>query len=115
MLVSHQQTVHLNLQEAASDTASAKSTAEQAAAAAVTAQAAEQAAVTARQAAEAEVSRLQPLLEEAQRATERAGEQQHNAEEQLSVKQALLTSMAQRFAQVEEGKRRAAQLHAQVS
>lgn len=75
------------LQAAAQESATAKSTAQQAESAAAASKSAEQEAVTARQTAEAEVARLQPLLEEAKRAQERAQEQQHNAEQTLSVKQ----------------------------
>ena len=75
------------MQAAEEASASAKSTAEQAEAAAAASKSAEEEAVSAREAAEGEVARLQPLLEEAKRSQERAQEQQHNAEQTLSVKQ----------------------------
>ena len=90
--------------------AAAKDQAEQAVKPAVESKANEEEQKAARQAAELQFASIQALLEEAQRAQQRAQEQQHNAEEVLSVKLALLQSMAQRFAQAGEAKRKAAEL-----
>lgn len=90
--------------------AAAKEAAEQAVKAAAESRSSEEEQKAARQAADAQLATTQAQLEDAQRAQQRAIEQQHNAEEVLSVKLALLQSMAQRFAQAGEAKRKAAEL-----
>ncbi len=90
--------------------ATAKEAAEQAVKAAAESRSSEEEQKAARQAADAQLATTQAQLEDAQRAQQRAIEQQHNAEEVLSVKLALLQSMAQRFAQAGEAKRKAAEL-----
>ena len=90
--------------------AAAKEAAEQAVKAAADSRSSEEEQKAARQAADAQLAATQAQLEDAQRAQQRAIEQQHNAEEVLSVKLALLQSMAQRFAQAGEAKRKAAEL-----
>ena len=90
--------------------AAARDLADQSVKAATDSKSAEEEQKTARQAADTQLATVQSQLAEAQRARQRALEQQHNAEEVLSVKLALLQSMAQRFAQAGEAKRKAAEL-----
>ncbi len=98
------------LQDETEAAAAAKEAAEQAVKAAAESRSSEEEQKAARQAADAQLATTQAQLEDAQRAQQRAIEQQHNAEEVLSVKLALLQSMAQRFAQAGEAKRKAAEL-----
>lgn len=100
----------LLLQAKTEAAAAAKEAAEQAVKAAAESRSSEEEQKAARQAADAQLATTQAQLEDAQRAQQRAIEQQHNAEELLSVKLALLQSMAQRFAQAGEAKRKAAEL-----
>ena len=90
--------------------AAARELADQSVKAAADSKSAEEEQKAARQAADTLLATVQSQLEETQRARQRAQEQQHNAEEVLSVKLALLQSMAQRFAQAGEAKRKAAEL-----
>ena len=90
--------------------AAARDLADQSVKAATDSKSAEEEQKAARQAADAQLAAVESQLEEAQRAQQRAQEHQHNAEEVLSVKLALLQSMAQRFAQAGEAKRKAAEL-----
>lgn len=100
----------LLLQAKTEAAAAVKEAAEQAVKAAAESRSSEEEQKAARQAADAQLATTQAQLEDAQRAQQRAIEQQHNAEELLSVKLALLQSMAQCFAQAGEAKRKAAEL-----
>ena len=90
--------------------AAARELADQSVKAAASSKVAEEEQRTACQVADTQLATVQSQLEETQRAQQRAQEQQYNAEEVLSVKLALLQSMAQRFAQAGEAKRKAAEL-----
>ena len=100
----------LLLQAETEATVAARDLADRSVKAAASSKAAEEEQRTACQAADAQLATVQNQLEETQRAQQRSQEQQHNAEEVLSVKLALLQSMAQRFAQAGEAKRKAAEL-----